>query len=116
MKNLQKILQQFKENGWKGTYTAKEWKIADGAYDLDFKIYFNNEPVADCILGELSVWGNIEEEFIKTVVDILEIEEPAKCEWCGEYVAEEELISTSIGNICERCKQAIESRGEEVWK
>ena len=47
----------FDEHGWKGSFSKNNWRVANGGYDLWFELYYNDQPVVDCIAGKLSAWG-----------------------------------------------------------
>ena len=36
------------------------------------------------------------------------------CSWCGEEFSPDEVYNTDIGDLCDRCIQAIKSRGETI--
>lgn len=44
-----------------------------------------------------------------------EFEEPEKCTWCEETYESDQLHDTEIGRLCDRCIDAILSRGEHIW-
>lgn len=51
---LKHVLRKFDEHGWKGSFKHSAWEIANGGYDQWFVVYYQGEPVVDCIAGELS--------------------------------------------------------------
>lgn len=57
LSSLRYILKKFIENDWKGYYSSKCWAIANGGYDCWFQINYNNQPIADCVAGDVNVWG-----------------------------------------------------------
>ena len=50
---LKTVLKKF-DKTWKGAYTFGSWKIANGGYDCWFELYYKNQPVVQCIAGEVS--------------------------------------------------------------
>lgn len=52
--NFKRLLLRFDEHGWKGRFNEGPWSIANGGYDLWFEIYYENEPIAQCIAGKVS--------------------------------------------------------------
>lgn len=59
--DLVKVLREYKQRdaGRPITLSEGNWTIAEGGYDRWFDIYYNHNhsPVADCIAGEVSVYG-----------------------------------------------------------
>lgn len=52
--SLKEVLSAFDEEGWEGSCTVGDWKIAKGGYDLWFELYYKDAAVARCVDGELS--------------------------------------------------------------
>lgn len=51
---LKDVLQTFNDHGWEGSFSRGNWRIANGGYDLWFELYYKNQPVVQCVSGELS--------------------------------------------------------------
>ena len=60
LNGLKQLLVKFDEHGWKGSFSNRNWKIANGGYDLWFELYYNDQPVAQCINGKLSSYFGLE--------------------------------------------------------
>lgn len=79
LSGLKNVLQAFDEHGWEGSFTRDYWRIANGANDLWFELYYKNQPVVQCISGELSSnfgLDNSEKEMVLS--KILEVYEDLK--------------------------------------
>lgn len=86
------------------------------------ELYGYEERQEPQIEAECLAECNMETEIISSdFADILTWErekgitgELEKCEWCEEEFEEEELKNTELGTVCEKCRRAIESRGEKL--
>lgn len=43
-----------------------------------------------------------------------EFDDPVECWWCEDTFERDDLKETNLGLMCERCIEAIRSRGEKV--
>lgn len=69
-------------------------------------------PTAECFdTFEEAVQRADEVSNADIITDMETYTEYSRCEWCGEWVDTEE---TDADGYCERCIQAIKSRGEEI--
>lgn len=55
LNGLRKSLESF-ANGTRGTYTRGKWKIANGGYDKDWELYYNETPFMEKISGQNPVF------------------------------------------------------------
>lgn len=54
-------------------------------------------------------------DYIRVTSVYIDDEEYDFCEWCGELLPIESLLTeTKLGNICDKCKKGIASRGESL--
>lgn len=51
---LKNVLKAFDDHAWQGSFNRDNWRIANGANDLWFELYYKDTPVVQCIAGELS--------------------------------------------------------------
>ena len=80
-KGLDAVLKRFDSHGWKGSFSSGDWRIANGGYDLWFELYYQGQPVAQCVAGVLSSNFGLDEadknrllEKILKVYDHLKVE------------------------------------------
>ena len=117
---LNNVLKQFDNHGWKGSFSTGPWQIGNGGYDLWFELYYQGEPVARCIYGELeSNFGleqsDKEELFsrILKVYDNLKIkEEPELEEDEMAYQSTESLNKTS--SLDEKISLAVKNNNKDT--
>jgi len=55
-------------------------------------------------------------DYVETSIIPHPLDDLIECSWCGEDYTEapEELVSTDLGMLCDKCIRAIRSRGETV--
>lgn len=79
--DLKELLNLYMNNSETGSIALNkgDWAIAEGGYHKWWELYFgeNGIPVADCIAGEINVFGdtfsNEDKEFIKSIIlEVLE--------------------------------------------
>lgn len=106
---LKGVLKNFDENGWKGSFSHGDWQIGNGAYDCWFELYYQGEPVARCVAGELSCdfVGLEDEQKLKLANKVLEVYENLKSKdiiksYKDEYVAflKEQLEDKCNSDMC----------------
>lgn len=77
---LKDVLKTFDEHGWKGSFTRESWTIGNGGYDCWFELYYEGQPVASCIAGELESNSHIDVgEKEKLLSKILEVYSHLEC-------------------------------------
>jgi len=72
---LRNVLRRFDSNG--SSAKSGHWYIGNGGYDLDWELYYDNQPVIDCINGRLenvclpsAVWNKISQVIISEYPDV----------------------------------------------
>ena len=72
---LRETLRRFDANGTSAT--SGHWRIANGGYDLDWELYYDNQPVVDCVAGCLqniclpdSAWNKISQKILAEYPDV----------------------------------------------
>lgn len=80
LKDLRTLLRRFaKKNGLSAKY--RDWNIAEGAYDLNWEIYYKGSPVIDCIANSVSGSGGTLENVDLNREDFLKIAKVIKEEY-----------------------------------
>jgi formylmethanofuran dehydrogenase subunit E len=72
----------------------------------------NSDEEAEMMARALYEQGKLDDEINPQFNALPEPKE--SCEWCREPYEESELRTTDLGILCDRCINAIRSRGETV--
>lgn len=77
MAGLRDVLRKFDSNG--KFAKSGHWHIANGGYDLDWELYYDDVPVVQCIAGELEnghlpdfAWNKVRNIILSEYPDIQE--------------------------------------------
>lgn len=86
---LRKCLELF-ANGSRGRYTRGKWSIANGGYDLDWELYYNNVNFMEKVAGKNAKFqhGYMPEKIAMKIVGVVEAIFDCKVDW-EEYYGEE---------------------------
>lgn len=69
LSGLKDVLRRFDENG---TFAKKGvWHIAKGGYDLWWELYYEGQPIIDCVYGKMSIVNDYGYTNIKDVINII---------------------------------------------
>lgn len=87
---LRKCLEMF-ANGSRGRYTRGKWSIANGGYDLDWELYYNNVNFMEKMSGGNAKFqhGYMPEKIAMKIVGVVESIFDCKVDW-EEYYGEED--------------------------
>ena len=87
LKGLRECLRSFDNNG---RYARRgRWHIANGGYDLQWELYYDNTPIVDCVDSELEFIGRISDYSNANKVIKIILEE---YDWC-EYLEEMYVVT-----------------------
>lgn len=86
---LRKCLELF-ASGSRGRYTRGKWSIANGGYDLDWELYYNNVNFMEKVSGQNAKFqhGYMPEKIAMKIVGVVEAIFDCKVDW-EEYYGEE---------------------------
>lgn len=89
LSGLRKCLDLF-ANGSRGRYTRGKWSIANGGYDLDWELYYNNVPFMERVSGENPKFqhGYMPEKQAMKIVGVVEAIFDCKVDWEEYYGTE----------------------------
>lgn len=87
---LRKCLELF-ANGSRGRYTRGKWSIANGGYDLDWELYYNNVNFMEKVSGQNAKFqhGYMPEKIAMKIVGVVEAIFDCKVDWEEYYGTED---------------------------